>query len=99
MKKRSCRMTQQEREQHNTAVSIRKMTDEQLCAYIEDIMREGIKLGKSKAAEQSFARRSDIIREFIQRLSVKSSTGNGIGPATVQKIKAFAEKEGYLDAQ
>ena len=36
MKKRSCRMTDTEKEMHDSAVKIRKMTDEQLCKYIDD---------------------------------------------------------------
>ena len=36
MKKRSCRMTDTEKEMHDRAVKIRKMTDEQLCKYIDD---------------------------------------------------------------
>lgn len=36
MKKHSCRMTDTEKEMHDRAVKIRKMTDEQLCKYIDD---------------------------------------------------------------
>ena len=36
MKKHSCRMTDTEKEMHDRAVKIRKMTDEQLCNYIDD---------------------------------------------------------------
>jgi hypothetical protein len=39
------------------------------------------------------------IEDFIQRLDVMSGTGNGIGKTTVEKIKKFAEKEGYLKMQ
>lgn len=37
-----------------------------------------------------------VIQRFIQRLSVKSGTGNGIGKATVEKIREFAREEGYI---
>ena len=33
MKKRSCRRTGFEQEQHDRAIRVRKMTDAQLCAY------------------------------------------------------------------
>lgn len=36
MKKHSCRMTDTEKEMHDRAVKIRKITDEQLCKYIDD---------------------------------------------------------------
>lgn len=36
MKKRSWRMTDTEKEMHDRAVKIRKMTDEQLCKYIDE---------------------------------------------------------------
>lgn len=37
MKKRNCRMTDSEKEIHDRAVKIRKMTDEQLCRYIDEL--------------------------------------------------------------
>jgi|LSQX01.3.fsa_nt_gb hypothetical protein len=40
-----------------------------------------------------------IICEFIARLSCMSGTGNGIGSSTVEKIRQFAEDEGYIKPQ
>ncbi len=40
--------------------------------------------------------RSEIIEEFLQRLATMSGIGNGIGKNTVEKIRKFAEKEGYI---
>ncbi len=40
MAKKNYRKTTLEREQHNTAVKVRKMTDEQLCAFLDDIQRQ-----------------------------------------------------------
>lgn len=37
MKKRNCRMTAAEREQHERATKIRKMTDEQLCGMLDSL--------------------------------------------------------------
>ena len=37
MKKKNCRKTGLEREQHDRAVRIRKMTDAQLCEYIDSL--------------------------------------------------------------
>lgn len=36
-KKRSCRRSELERSQHDMAVKIRKMTDEQICDFLDEI--------------------------------------------------------------
>jgi len=38
--KKNYQKTKAEREQHNTAVKVRKMTDEQLCEFLNDIQRQ-----------------------------------------------------------
>ena len=37
MKKRSCRRTDFEQEQHERAIRVRKMTDAQLCEYLDSL--------------------------------------------------------------
>ena len=37
MRKRNCRMTDYEKECHEKAVKLRKMTDIQLCEYLEEV--------------------------------------------------------------
>jgi len=37
-----------------------------------------------------------IIRQFLNRLDWMAGTGNGIGTATVEKIRQFAIREGFL---
>lgn len=37
MKKPNCRKSNIEKEQHNRAVRIRKMTDQQLCEYVDGV--------------------------------------------------------------
>ena len=37
MKKRSCRRTGFEQEQHDRAIRVRKMTDAQLCTYLDEL--------------------------------------------------------------
>lgn len=37
MKKPNCRKSNIEKEQHNRAVRIRKMTDQQLCEYVDGL--------------------------------------------------------------
>lgn len=38
----------------------------------------------------------EVIKRFLERLSIMSGTGNGIGAATVEKIRQFAIREGFL---
>ena len=38
-KKRACRRTPKEIQDHETAVKVRKMTDEQLCEFLREISR------------------------------------------------------------
>ncbi|TCX51965.1 MULTISPECIES: hypothetical protein [unclassified Dehalobacter] len=83
MGRRNCRKNDQERMMHERAVRIRKMTDEQLCRYI-DSLSAGSAGSKNR------------VSEFIQDLDIKSGTGNGIGKSTVYKLQIFAEKEGYI---
>ncbi|MBB5324898.1 hypothetical protein HNQ34_001996 [Anoxybacillus tepidamans] len=40
--------------------------------------------------------KAQVIEEFLRRLDMMSGTGNGIGKATVKKIREFAEKEGFI---
>lgn len=88
MKKRKCRMSVQEQTQHDTAVKVRKMTDAQLCEFLDS-------LTSPETAEPTA---SFTVADFIQQLDALSGTGNGIGKATIYKLKKFAEKEGYLGA-
>lgn len=93
MKKRNCRKSENERIMHERAVKIRKMTDEQICSYID---------GLNKAAEASKSQNtnktaSNRVKDFIRHLDSMSGTGNGIGKSTVYKLQKFAEKEGYLN--
>jgi hypothetical protein len=70
---------------HERAVKIRKMTDEQLCRYLD-----GLQGGTAAGAYKN------KVAEFIQHLDMMSGTGNGIGKSTVYKLQKFAEKEGYV---
>ena len=83
MGRRNCRKNDMEKMMHEKSVRIRKMTDEQLCRYIDSLST-----GPAGAKNR--------IAEFIQHLDNKSGTGNGIGKSTVYKLQMFAEKEGYI---
>ena len=99
MKKRNCRMSEQERGFHERAVKIRKMTDEQLCRFVDGLYDRGLQEGKKVIQPQkniSRAFQKNAVASFVLRLDTMSGTGNGIGKATVSKIKKFAEEEGFV---
>ncbi len=96
MKKRNCRKSEEEKAMHERAVKIRKMTDYQLCIYIDALKDNAYEDGFRDGKNQVKPAFGNAIEEFIQRLDVMSGTGNGIGKSTVYKLRKFAEKEGYI---
>ena len=88
MKKRNCRRTTEEIEQHELAVKIRKMTDEQISEYIESIYKNAECL-KSVEVGNSF------VSDFINSIQ----PGNGIGQSTIAKLKVYAAERGYFDGK
>ena len=89
-KKRSCRRTETEDRIHEKAVKMRKMTDEQLVNYVNDLVEkaesEGFNRGKRSGGGKS-------IGDFVKEISEL----RGIGAATVSKIKAYAAEMGYME--
>ena len=80
-KKRNCRRSNLERTQHDTAVKIRKMTDEQICDFINEIS-----VSKSNA---------DITR-FLDKLEELKGIGNGISTKTIAKLGKIAVENGFI---
>ena len=100
-KKRSCRRTADEGRIHEKAVKWRRMTDEQLVSYVEDRVAkaksEGFNKGiQREGQEQRKARelRAAGIAGFLECL--EENRVNGIGPATISRLKGAAEKYGYI---
>lgn len=89
MKKRNCRLTPIERIQHDRATRIRKMTDAQLCAYLDEIQAQG-------EALDDIAIRRHGIEAFLSHLASMAGTGNGIGAGTVAKLRKLAEGMRFL---
>lgn len=83
------KLTGSEKELHKKATAIRKrfssMSDSQLVEMFADIPKE---------ADSQQETASEIISEFIERLSTESILG--IGKITIKKIKTFAEEKGYI---
>ena len=69
MKKHSCRMTDTEKEMHDRAVKIRKMTDEQLVQYVNDRVEkarsEGFNQGKKSSTGMTV---NDFLKENTMEL-------------------------------
>lgn len=87
MKKRNCRKTYTEREQHERAIRLRKMTDAQLCEYLDGLEAGRRPTGPSK---------EEIIREFLAALAVRTDDGIRISDATIRKIREIARRRGYI---
>ena len=86
MKKRNCRKTDLEREQHDRAIRIRKMTDAQLCKYIDSLT-------------QQISQPEEIISNFLDLLTVPTDKGLHVSRMTANKVRQIAEQRGFLAEQ
>lgn len=80
-KKRKCRRSQLEKAQHDTAVKVRKMTDEQLCDFLNEVESRNISENK--------------VGEFLVRLKERTGLG-GISTRTITKLHNIAAEMGYI---
>lgn len=101
-KKRSCRMTSEEREMHERAVKLKKMTDAQLCEFVDRIYGRGMEDG-AKLTERSdpVEARSGAkyVQDFIEWLAGRIGSGNRIGNGTILQLHRElenAEKNGIF---
>ena len=83
------KLTGSERELHKKATAIRKRF-----SSMNDAERVEMFAEIPKATDTPQETASDIISEFIERLSAESIWG--IGKITIKKIKTFAEEKGYI---
>ena len=68
---------------HRLSGSSRKMTDAQICDFIDDL--------QATAAEGR-------IKEYLQLVTLYSGNHrNGIGDKTIAKLRQIAEDEGYIN--
>lgn len=75
MANKNCRRTELERIQHERAVKVRRMTDEQLCNYLDSLKQDNSKSSNIK-----------IIDDFITY--VYNPPSNGIGRGIIARLKA-----------
>ena len=89
MARKNWKMTEAERAMHDRAVSLRKMTDKQLCETMDRQHSTGIDEGLAMAKEElKKAKRDDtaVVKSFIDYLESKVGCGNGIGNGTIIRL-------------
>ena len=96
MKKRRCLMTAGERDLHEQAIRVRKMTDKQLVDHLQHIRDDAYAAGYSDAQADPIAPQSTgkTLGAFIEDLV--SGRCKGVKSATAFKIVEFARTEGYI---
>jgi len=87
-KKRNCRRTTDENIIHEKAVKMRKMTDEQMVHYVEDLVEKARSEGFNQGKAQVPKYKSVSIEEIINEI------GNvrGIGATKLADIQTILEK-------
>lgn len=97
MKKRNCRMTGEEKNVHERAVKLRKMTDDKLVEHIDHIREEAYNTGYSEAEAQraSTPAPGKTLPQLLEQLNAGEC--KGIRSATAYKIEEFARQQGYLE--
>lgn len=100
MKKRACRMTEEEKAMHNRAIKLKKMTDAQLCEFIDHTygkgMEEGTKLAQLQEQLKETADGTDQVQKFIEYLTGRTGSGNRIGRGTILQLNR--ELDNYKEA-
>lgn len=87
MKKRNCRKTDVERAQHDRAIRIRKMTDSQLCDYLDSLER---------GRQNAYPSKEEIVESFLNVITIRREDGLRVSDATVRKLRSIAEREGFI---
>lgn len=97
MKKRNCRMTGEEKNVHERAVKLCKMTDDKLVEHIDHIREEAYNTGYSEAEAQraSTPAPGKTLQQLLEQLDAGEC--KGIKSATAYKIAEFAREQGYLE--
>ena len=89
MKKRNCRKTNLERDQHERAVKVRKMTDEKLCEYLDQLAEQSEQQEEQKPEVPA----DQVIRGFLLSLKDKTESGLSVSAPTIRKLEAIAKEK------
>ena len=82
--KRNCRRDTEEKSIHERAVRLRKMTDAQICEFIDHTYQRGVSKGAELAAAQAAPPDGGAAgRKFIAFLESRVGSGNRIGKGTI----------------
>ena len=95
MKKRKCKMTEAEKAIHDRAVKIKRMTDAQICDFIDSTYSKGVEDGKKSIIIPTKQRPDDEayqVKEFIKYLEGRIGSGNRIGLGTILQLNRELEK-------
>ena len=99
-KKRSCRRSAEEDRQHDIAVSVRKMTDKQICTHLEMVRKEAWDKGHDAgymagydAAGKEENRADKGVEAFLKAIQLAKI--KGVGVSTISKIMVYAQENGY----
>ena len=107
-KKRNCRMTDEEKKMHERAVKLRKMTDAQLCEFVDRTygigMEEGANLAETNTpkAPEKVVDGAASVKAFIEYLTGRVGTGNRIGNGTILQLNReleTAKKDGMFSGE
>jgi len=94
-------MTAAEKEMHERAVRLRKMTDEQLCGYIDNLMADPTRTAadptridtrESDIQSQICEARDGAIRIFLEA----AEKARGIGKGTMLTLRKVAAEQGLI---
>lgn len=100
MRKRKCRLTEEEVSIHNEATRLRKMTDWQLVTAFrlageQERCAEGRQPAREAAEETGVRKNTPEIRMLLK--AVSGGTIKGIGGATSYKITKYARETGLVE--
>lgn len=93
-KKRACRRSCEENAMHEKAVKLRKMTDEQLCEHLDNVIAFSEENGYKKGLEACKSKEGNNVSEFLELL--QASKIPGIGAVTINKLLKVARENGYI---
>jgi hypothetical protein len=87
------KMTQEEKNMHERAVKMKKMTDQQLCNFIDRTYGKGMEEGqKLEKVEKKDTADTTEIETFIKYLESRLGSGNHIGKGTIMQIRREIER-------